>query len=513
MTAQRDDQQHQPLCLSEAFSVELAATPKSLKPVRGQLTTRVIVAAVIATTALNHTSYADDNADLIRRLQQQVQRLEQKVQALEGKRTENIAASEQRAKTSPTLTIGESGFGFASADKDFALRLRGVLQIDSRTFFRDHGIAGNDGFLVRRARPIVEGTLFRDFDFLLVPEFGGTTPQIFDAYVNYRLRSEAQLRIGKFKSPVGLEQLTVDVETLFNERALPTTLTPNRDLGVQLHGEAFSGRVSYAAGLFNGSGDARNSSNLDTDDTKEFAGRIFFQPFKPSVDSFLQGLGFGLGGSYGSEHSATALPATTGGTLAGYATDGQQQFFAYNPATGTVTADGEHWRLSPQGYYYRGPFGLLGEYVISNQRVSRTGAAPLASARLENTGWQLTASWLLTGETAAYKGGVTPAKNFSLTDGGWGAWQLVARYAELHVDDAAFPTFANRATSATGAHAWSLGLNWYLNRNLLVKTSFSHTTFDFAPGGGAGASTATTVPGTVTSHPENVLFTRVQLSF
>ncbi len=464
----------------------------------------VIAVALIATIV--ETVRADDNAELIRRLQQQVQSLEQKVKTLEGKEADDVAVIEKRAKASPTLTVGERGIGFASADKDFALRLRGVLQIDSRTFFRDHGIAGNDGFLVRRARPIVEGTFFRDFDFLLVPDFGGTTAQIFDAYLNYRLCPEAQLRVGKFKSPVGLEQLTVDVETLFNERALPTALTPNRDLGVQLHGELLGGRVSYAAGLFNGSGDARNSTNLDTDDTKEFAGRVFFQPFKPT-DSFAKGLGFGLGGSYGSEHSTTALPATTGGTLAGYATDGQQQFFAYNPTTGTVTAGGEHWRLAPQGYFYHGPFGLLGEYVISHQRVTRAGAAPFTSANLENTGWQITAAWLLTGETAAHKGGVTPTHNFSLTDGGWGAWQVVARYAELDVDDAAFPNFANPATSASAAHAWSLGLNWYLNRNVRVNTSFSQTLF--TGGGGAGA----TAPATVSRQPENVFFTRVQLSF
>ena len=472
---------------------------------------RVIAAAVAATTTI-HTVRADDSTELIRRLEQKVQNLEQKVKTLEGREADDIAALEQRAKASPTLTIGERGIGFASADKDFALRLRGVLQIDSRTFFRDHGIAGNDGFLVRRARPVLEGTFFRDFDFLLVPDFGGTTPQIFDAYVNYQLCPEAQLRFGKFKSPVGLEQLTVDVETLFNERALPTALTPNRDLGVQLHGELFRGRVSYAAGVFNGSGDARNSTNLDTDDTKEFAGRVFFQPLK-TTDSFARGLGFGLGGSYGSERSTTALPATTGGTVAGYATDGQQQFFAYNPGTGTVTAGGEHWRLAPQGYFYRGPFGLLGEYVISNQRVTRTGAAPFTSARLQNTGWEVTTSWLLTRETAASKGGVTPTKNFSLTDGGWGAWQVVARYAELNVDDGAFPNFANPATSARAAHAWSLGLNWYLNSNLRVNTSISHTSFGFSPGGGTGTATATTAPGIVTRQPEKVVFSRVQLSF
>jgi phosphate-selective porin OprO/OprP len=85
--------------------------------------------------------------------------------------------------------------------------------------------------------------------------------------------------------------------------------------------------------------------------------------------------------------------------------------------------------------------------------------------------------------------------------------QLVARYAELNVDPNTFPTFANPLTSASAAHAWSVGLNWYLNKNIRVNTSFSHT--DFTGGGGAG----TTAPAIVTRQPEEVLFTRVQVAF
>lgn len=468
-----------------------------------------LIGAVLASVApLSPTpAAAAEPAPGTEQLLQRINELEHKVKILERNRELDVDEKETKAKAAPQISIGEKGFGFTSAKGDFALKLRGVLQVDSRAFFADHGIAANDGFLIRRARPIVEGTVFRDFDFLFVPDFGGSSPQIFDAYLNWRVSPALQLRAGKYKSPVGLEQLVVDVDTLFNERALPTGLTPNRDLGLQLHGEVLDGRASYAAGLFNGSGDARNAGTADTDDNKEFAGRVFFQPFKKSSAELLRGVGFGVGGSYGNEHGTGALPATTGGTLAGYATDGQQQFFAYNPATGAVTADGAHWRISPQGYYYHGPVGFLGEYVVSNQRVSRTGAAPLTSARIENTGWQITGSWILTGETAAYRGGVTPEKSFSPADGGWGAWQLVARYAELNVDANAFPNFANPATSASAAHAWGVGLNWYLNRNVQLKTSFTRTTFD--GGGGAGA----TAPATVTRQPENVFFTRLQLAF
>jgi len=442
---------------------------------------------------------------------QHIADLEQKVKVLERNRELDVEEAEAKAKEAPQIKIGGDGFSLASADKNFALQLKGVLQIDSRTYFEDGGIAGNDGFLLRRARPILQGTVYRDFDFLFVPDFGGTSgPQIFDAYVNYTYNHALQLQAGKFKSPIGLEQLAADRDILFNERGLPTALVPNRDLGIALHGDLFDNTISYAAGIFNGVGDARNSSNLDFEDNKAFEGRVFFQPFVKTSITGLQGIGFGLSGSYEKMQgtNVTGLPATTGGTLPGFATDGQQQFFAYNPASNAVVvANGEHWRLSPQGYYYYGPFGFLAEYVISNQRVSRAGTAPFASARLDNRAWQISGSWLLTGEDASYKSSVVPLRPFRPSEGGWGAWQLVARYAELDVDNAAFPLFSNPRTSATEARSWSVGLNWYLNRNVAVRTSFSHT--DFSGGGGPGAS----APAAVTRQPEKTLFTRIQLAF
>src|ERR1051325_10617752 len=99
--------------------------------------------------------------------------------------------------------------------------------------------------------------------------------------------------------------------------------------------------------------------------------------------------------------NTTGLPGTTGGSLAGFVSDGQQQVFAYNPASHAgVLADGGHWRLSPQGSYYYGPFGLLAEYVISDQRVTRALGTTRLSRRLENTAWEVTGSWVLTGEDA-----------------------------------------------------------------------------------------------------------------
>src|SRR6266487_2550509 len=269
-----------------------------------------------------------------------------------------------------------------------------------------------------------------------LPDFGGTSGAVIqDAYLNYRYKPELRFQIGKFKSPVGLELLQSDPDTSFNERGLPTALVPNRDIGAELHGDLFDGSASYAAGIFNGVGAGRNSNNADFEDDKEFSGRLFLQLLKKSDLSALQGFGFGAGGSYGDSSTANALPATTGGTTPGYVTDGQQQFFAYRS---TVVASGKHWRVSPQGSYYYGPFGLLGEYVISSQQVQTN---TLTTAALDNTAWQITGSWVLTGEDASYKG-VVPAKRFDPSAGHWGAFQLVARYAHLAIDRDAFPQFA-----------------------------------------------------------------------
>lgn len=381
----------------------------------------------------------------------------------------------------------------SSADSNFVAQLHGLLQTDGREFFANNGIKGNDTLLLRRARPILSGTVYHDFDFLFTPEFGGSAVQIVDAYVNYHYNPLLQLQAGKFKPPIGLENLEPEQVTLFNERTLVENVVPYRDIGAELHGDLFGGAASYAAGIFNGTPDNLTTTvNSDYDNDKAFEGRVFLQPWKNSGLSALQGLGFGVGGSFEDDQ---AVGSSSTGLSPGYVTDGQQKFFTY---TNGVAANGRHWRVSPQAYYYYGPFGLIGEYAVSDQEVSNGRA----SADLQNKAWEISGSWLLTGENASYFG-FTPRNPFNPRKGQWGAWQLVARYAALDVDPAAFPVFANPNTSASAARAWAVGINWFLNQNIRVNVSFSRTTF--SGGTGAGA--------TVTRQPENAFFTRLQLAF
>ncbi len=440
-------------------------------------------------------------------LKKQLADLDQKVRVLEREREIDGEAATAATKALPKITLGAGGFSFGSADSNFVAQLHGVVQVDNRTFFNDGNVNGNDGFLLRRARPIISGTLFRDFDFNLTPDFGGSTVQIQDAWLSYRYAPWLQVQAGKFKSPVGLEHLQSDPVTTFNERSIITDLMPNRDLGVQLKGDVdvLKGVVSYGIGIFNGASDFNGTTfNSSVGDDRAFSGRLFLQPWKNSDVNALRGFGFGVGGSYIINNPATN---SASGLTPGYTTDGQQRFFTFNSG---VNAHGTGWRISPQAYYYYGPFGLLAEYVISDQVSKRTAAVATPEIDLHNSAWQITGSWVLTGEEASYTG-ITPRHPFDPRNGQWGALQLVGRYASLDVDDAAFGgasnvRLADPTKSASGAQAWSVGLNWYLNKSIRANLSYSRTTFSNYGGSSFAA-------GSVPAQPENILFSRLQLAF
>ena len=150
----------------------------------------------------------------------------------------------------------------------------------------------------------LEGTFNSIYDFRFTPDFAGGRTFILDAFVAARLKPWAVVTAGKFKVPVGLERLVSANDLRFIERAFPTSLVPNRDLGMQLGGDIAGGVVNYSVGYFNGVSDGGSSDgNTPTpdaeNDTKgDWAARVFFQPFLNSDNFALRGLGFGVAGTY-----------------------------------------------------------------------------------------------------------------------------------------------------------------------------------------------------------------------
>lgn len=413
--------------------------------------------------------------------------LDQRLRILERKLELQQEEQVAKAKEAPVIAVNDKGASFKSANGDYEVKIRGLIQGDGRFYSGGTPSGTNDTFLLRTARPTIEGSLGKLVGFRFTPEFAGDSASIVDAYVDLRFDPAYTLRVGKFTSPVGLERLQSSSALSDVERGLASELAPNRDIGAQLQGAVAEGGFSYALGVFNGSVDGRDAATTNPDDEFEYAGRVFFEPFKNSANVW-SGLGFGIGASIGDKEGSgnNFLPR--------YRTPGQVQFFNYRS---TVSADGRQSRYSPQGYYYRNGFGLLAEYIVSAQQVSVGGV----HADLSNKAWQATASYVLTGEDASYRGVAKPLRPFSPGAGGWGAFEVVGRYGVLEIDEDAFPLFADPSLSAGKASSWTAGLNWYLNSNLKLVFNYSYTRLDGGAADGADA------------EDEKAVFTRVQVAF
>ncbi len=431
-------------------------------------------------------------------VEERLDEIDQKLRVLGRQGELEKEAAAEKAKTSTAVTSGRDGFSIRSADGSYQFKLRGYVQLDGRFFQDDEARPGVDTFLLRRVRPIFEGTIFKIYDFRIMPDFGGGTTVLQDAYIDGRFKPGFRVRAGKFKPPVGLERLQSGTDILFVERSLPTNLVPNRDLGVQVFGEFGGGAVAYAVGLFNGVPDG-GSGDLDTNDGKDLAGRVFFQPFIAGT-SLAKNLGFGVAASSGEQEGTVAAPG-----LPTLRTQAQQTFFGYRTdgtAAGTTIANGDRTRLSPQLYWYTSRFGILSEYVISEQEVTR-GAV---TEELKHDSWQAAASFTF-GGSPSFRG-VQVKKPFDPAAGGWGALEVKARVAELDVDDDAFPLFASPTGAASLAESWGVGLNWYLNRSLRVYLDYEETSFE------GGATIGGTAGTAVADRPdEKILFSRFQISF
>ncbi len=451
---------------------------------------RLYVAGLLLwSAAFPSAAFAADEAILAR-----LEALEQEIKVLR-RQLEVKKEDEDKKKTETSVITANSkdGFSIKSPDDAFKLKIRGLLNVDSR-FFTDNkkDIGTTDTFIVRRARPIFEGTVYKSFNFYIMPELGGGSLSLVDGYGEYVHAPELKFRAGKFKEPFHLERLQSIAASNFVELGLPANLSPNRDVGAQVSGDLWNEAVSYAVGVFNGSPDqgSSGSTDVDTNNDKDVAARIFVQPFKNGNTEPLRGLGVGAAVTHGHNEGTTPLPT--------YRSPGQASVFTFN--TG-VTADGPHTRFSPQGYWYWNQFGVLGEYVVSNQELVR-GAV---SDKFENEAWQISGTYVLTGEDASFKG-VKPRKPFDLSLSQWGAFEIAARYGELDLDDELFnKNFTSRSASITEERAFGLGLNWHLHNNVRLMLDYERT--DFSGGGplvsGEAQDRAT----------ENVILTRLQIAY
>ena len=275
--------------------------------------------ALLFSTGPRLVAQATSDSERLERLERAVQmlqernaELEKEVQSLKGTRKPAAivaappvvtppAAEGKAIAEAPPPAKEEPVFAIAAAS-ELKLTLGGFVQTqieagDVSAFegrFQTGGGEIKDRFRVRRARINVSGDYAEQFDFKLEGDFGqnDTTVTVRDAtgrtlassssrtsfgatdiFVNWHRLPEMNVKVGQYKAPFGLEQLTSDTRLFTTERSLVTSaLTPERQIGVMLWGKPLATLwpeqkdfLAYSLGVFNGTG-----RNITTNDNNEF---------------------------------------------------------------------------------------------------------------------------------------------------------------------------------------------------------------------------------------------------
>jgi len=389
--------------------------------------------------------------------------------------------------TGPLVGIDDDGFRVRSDDGQHQLRIRAYFHLDGRTYLDSTGGFSTIG--LRRARLLVNWNFSKYIAFQFMPDFEpDQKATIQDAFMDVLMGPHWWARIGKMTPPGNLERWTLTSDQPFAERSLLAGLSPDRDMGATLTGEYLGGKVEGTLGVFNGGADGA-VNELETNDAKDLLWRVVLRPDVSGNPKYPQGSGVGFFGSNGMEHGVSGnsqLPTLKTVTAL--------TWFQFKESAGAV-AEGRRTREGAYAFAHYGPFGTNVEWERNVAGV-KLGAT---RGDVTSEGARAMVSWVLTGENSV-QGGIAPAKTFDPDHGSWGAWEVVARASQVHVDDAAFPAFADPTVAAHRATQWSVGVDWYLSRVMKFQQSYEDTRFV----GGAPKGDR---------PPEQALYSRIQLFF
>jgi phosphate-selective porin OprO/OprP len=394
---------------------------------------------------------------LEQRLEEQEELLRRQREELERQKAELATAGKAGATPDPGSfrVFWKDGLRFQTNDAAFELKIGGRINSDWAVLMSgdddlEAAVGGlEEGAEFRRARLYLEGVLYDRVEFKAQYDFAGGDPAFKDVYLGLiDLPVVGGLRVGQFKEPFSLEEVTSSNYITFMERALLNALVPSRSTGFMTHHHAFDQRLAWAAGVFRDPDDFGDQSG---DGEWSFTGRLTGLPWYQDEGRSLLHLGGGY--SYRKLNDETIrFSARPEVHLAPRFVD-----------TGSFAADTANlW--GGEAALVHGPFSLQGEYVHS--AVDAT-----MRANPDFDGYYVQASYFLTGEHRPYKTGegvfdkVKPKRPFLFRDpGALGAWELALRYSDLDISDAGIRGGEIRDVT--------VGVNWYLNTNTRVMLNY-----------------------------------------
>ena len=349
--------------------------------------TSVVVSILLLTTIQPLAAATASEAERLEKLERAVEQLQKRNAELEAEvsslKKQTAAVPEGKIKTK-AFHDGKSYVEKAVVEEEkppvfvvpraseLKLVLGGYIQVnleggDVSAFEGRFGqTALDDRFRLRRTRINLTGEFAEQFDFKIEGEFENsdgissnrTAFSGTDIFVNWHQFPEAQIKIGQWKAPFGLEQLTPDPTLIIIERSLPTgAITPERQIGVQLWGKPFTNvwpeqkdLLTYYAGIFNGNG--RNTTINDNNNFM-YVGRLELMPFKGKI--FGQNSSLKLGADVLNSRDDAGTNISQSLNLLVNDDGSLSPFVLSTPAERTA------W--SVDAWFNLGPFDLIGEYL------------------------------------------------------------------------------------------------------------------------------------------------------
>ncbi len=322
------------------------------------------------------------------------------------------------------------------------------------------GVEFVNGTETRRARVFLKGKVYENLKFKVVYDFsGGGEIALKDAYLDIvGVPGVGNVRVGQFLEPLCFNELTSSKYISFIERASLNAFAPSRNAGIMVHDNAVDGRLNYQAGFFL---DTDAMADKEGDDDYSLAARLAYLVA-------------------GEEKSETVIHV--GGAF-NYFVSGEGARFRQRPEvhlsdrlvdTGTIENAETILRYGGEIAGVFGPFYFAGEYIAtgiakSDEDVPENPDGVWLDDDGSLSGFYAEAGYFLTGEHHIYKGGLwdrtKPDSNF-LEDGGLGAWEVVARYSSLDLNDPDASVLGGKMDNVT------LGLNWYLHSNARLMFNY-----------------------------------------
>ncbi len=405
------------------------------------------------------------------------------------------AVTEDKKKTEITASF-KDGIGFASADGNHAFSVNGRIQADYRSY-ANNDAQNVDTIELRRAFLTAKGKMYKYYDFNVTADFaqganGASTGtnQLDVAYFGINWWDQAKFRFGQFDMPFGLEHVTADIFLDLQERGFADALAPGKERGAMVHGKPITG-VYY--GLAASTGRGKNVNNTDNQvDGIDVIGRVstnFAEIIGNPNAVYHLGVDYSQGDvSPNQASSSSALANNTFKAASGTTEARGIKFFDPSAFTAVAGDSLTRKRYGLESAIAYGPVKFQAEYFSHNYQ----GKNALNTAYDKDlSAWYAGVSWMLTGEkfASAYKDGawgrLKPNKNFDLGSGsGFGAVELSVRYSDFSAKDFAYNAAPSQVGTGivlsgapTGAHAWTVGVQWLINPNTHLIANYVDTRF------------------------------------